>query len=475
MKKISKLMIVATLAMAVLLLAGCSAAGNGYMNTAKEMNTLDKYSFSGDMQMGINMDDLLAGEEMTPDLQEVKDMMNNINVKYSGQVANNVYAMDMDMTMGKYNNIPMKIYMNDKQMLMSTDSIIKMAEAMGAEPAEITATKQAIGSVEWLNLADMEDMLGGVLQSVDMVSLSNDLYAVMDAFANNSFKNYDPGCFSGNSSQGYTMTISDANLNAMATDFVSYVKANYAAVSQDLNQQAAAIDKGMLASLGLDSAALKETLAGLQNIDNATVTETANQIAAMLKGTNFKSTIKKQGSGKYTETASGSIVINDEQNGLGSIALKLDMKMDIDANQSVSVSMPTQNVSSQKAIADTLTPITVDAIFYMDDEELVLSKSYEASLFDTSDNITVKAILKNNYNYFPMRQISEMFGEKVVWDKATGEIYVDRNGKKIDMSGFIRNYTTYVKLRDFEKLGYEIGYERDPDLGDIATIYYAYK
>lgn len=474
MKKISKLMLVAALAMAVLLLAGCSAAGNGYMNIAKEVNTLDKYSFTGDMQMGISMDDLLAGEEMTPDVQEAMDMLSNINVKYSGQVANNVYAMDMDMTMGKY-NIPMKVYMNDKQMLMNADSIIKMAEAMGADQSEIAATKQAVGSMEWLNLADMDDMLGDVLQGVDMVGLTNDLYAVMDAFANNSFKNYDPGCFSGSSSQGYTVSVSDANLKALATDFVSYVKANYAAVSQDLNQQAAAIDKGLLASMGVDSAALKEALTSLQNIDNATVGETADQIAAMLKGTNFKNTIKKQGSGNYTETASGSIVINDEENGLGSIAVKLNMKMDIDATKDVSVSMPTQNVSSLKAIADTLPPVAVDATFFMDDEELYLSKNYEASLFDTTDTVTVKAILKDNYNYFPMRQISEMFGEKVVWDKATGEIYVDRNGTKIDMSGFIRNYTTYVKLRDFEKLGYEIGYEKDPELGGIATIYYEYK
>lgn len=474
MKKLTKLIVVAVLAMSMLVLAGCSAAGNGYMETAKEMNSLDKYTFTGDMQLGLTINDKSGWEGMTPDVQEAMDMLQNINVTYDGKAANNAFYMNMNMTMGKY-VFPISCYMDSKQMLMSTDGIIKMAEAMGAEQSEIDATKQALGNVEWLNVADMDAAVGELLGSVDVVSMSNDMYAVMDAFAGNSFKNYDPGCFSGNSSQGYTMTINDSNMKTIAEGLVSYVKANYAAIVQDLNKQAAAIDKSMMASLGMDSAALKNMLSGMQDIDNATVAETTGIITDALKGTNIKGTIKKQGNGKYSEKVAGNVVINDVDEAGSSIAVKMNVNMDITADNGTAVTMPTQNVSSLKAIANKLNPVAVDATFYMDDEELYLTKSYNASIFDTTDTVTVKAILKDNYNYFPMRQISEMFGEKVVWDKATGEIYVDRNGKKIDMSGFIRNYTTYVKQRDFEKLGYEIGYERDPEFGNVATIYYEYK
>ena len=458
MKKLSKFMTVALLVVAMLALAGCSAAGNGFINTAKEINDLDKYTYSGQMDLGIAFDGLVDESQLTEEDKAAFEMLENMKITYNGayKADDQTYYMDMKMTMGKY-QIPMEIYMNSQQMLISADSLVETLKAMDAEQKEIDATVAAIGSVKWIEMDEATEILNEMLGGADAVALSNSLYAVIGYFADNSFRNYDPGCFSGNSSQGYKMTINDANMQSVVKGFINYTKNNAAAIKNDVDKQADVI---------IDSMA---------HIDVVTADETVADICASLKGTDFSSTIKKTGNGSYSQLDSGKIVINGLDDAGSSLTVKINSTMNIDAAAVVKITMPATDVKSMSGIAAGLKPVAIEATFYMDDNEFWLDKTYEASMFNTSDSYEVKAILKNNYNYFPMRQISELFGENVVWDKATGEIYVSRDGQKIDMSGFIVNNRTYVKLRDFEKLGYKIDYCKDPDLGGIAYIEYAVK
>lgn len=72
--------------------------------------------------------------------------------------------------------------------------------------------------------------------------------------------------------------------------------------------------------------------------------------------------------------------------------------------------------------------------------------------------------------YLPMRYIAESFGETVEWDGANRKAYVVRENEKIDMTGIIYDGTTYVRVRDFEKLGYAVNYEENEWGDKIATI-----
>lgn len=63
--------------------------------------------------------------------------------------------------------------------------------------------------------------------------------------------------------------------------------------------------------------------------------------------------------------------------------------------------------------------------------------------------------------YLPMRRICERFGEVVDWDPELGRAYVIRGGTKIDMTGVLIGGRTFIKIRDFEKLGYFVDYQVD--------------
>jgi hypothetical protein len=69
---------------------------------------------------------------------------------------------------------------------------------------------------------------------------------------------------------------------------------------------------------------------------------------------------------------------------------------------------------------------------------------------------TVDVKIIDGRTYLPLRLIAETFNENVGWNARTRRAYIERNGETIDMTGTIINGRTYVKIRDFEKLGYQI-------------------
>ena len=69
--------------------------------------------------------------------------------------------------------------------------------------------------------------------------------------------------------------------------------------------------------------------------------------------------------------------------------------------------------------------------------------------------------LIDNSVYLPLRRIMENAGYEVSWDAEARKAYVTVNGEKIEMTGVIVNDRTFVKIRDFEKLGATVDYSED--------------
>lgn len=86
-------------------------------------------------------------------------------------------------------------------------------------------------------------------------------------------------------------------------------------------------------------------------------------------------------------------------------------------------------------------------------------------MYDESDHeyktCDSTAHLVDNSVYLPLRQIMENAGYEVSWDAEARKAYVTVNGTKVEMTGVIINDRTYVKIRDFEKLGAKVEYEEE--------------
>lgn len=66
---------------------------------------------------------------------------------------------------------------------------------------------------------------------------------------------------------------------------------------------------------------------------------------------------------------------------------------------------------------------------------------------------------KDHQLYVPLREVAESFNEEVKWDAAAGQAYLVKDGKRVVMTGIEDEDTLYVKVRDFEKMGYTVTYD----------------
>ncbi len=133
----------------------------------------------------------------------------------------------------------------------------------------------------------------------------------------------------------------------------------------------------------------------------------------------------------------------------------------------------------------------------MTPETSLLTTSYEgfyinyktsfADIIDSDDSLTdeEKEMMKELYGdepefatkdssahvidgsvYLPLRQLMENAGYEVSWDAELRKAYVTVDDEKIEMTGTIIDNKTYVKVRDFEKLGATVDYEEEIHYAD---------
>lgn len=89
---------------------------------------------------------------------------------------------------------------------------------------------------------------------------------------------------------------------------------------------------------------------------------------------------------------------------------------------------------------------------------------------ETKGSYQVDYEVNENSSYLPLRFISEALGEKVEWNQKDQKAYILQGDKKVAMTGRVVNNRTYVKVRDFEKLGYRVNYQHRPVDGTQSVI-----
>lgn len=146
------------------------------------------------------------------------------------------------------------------------------------------------------------------------------------------------------------------------------------------------------------------------------------------------------------------------EKGIHSVELSWDADMTPD-DTVPKIDFPFFNVNYNSSIIESIKKDPAFATLTDEQKELVLGM-YEDSDYE-SKYCSSTAHLIDGSVYLPLRQIMENCGYEVSWDGEARKAYVTVDGNKIEMTGVIVNDRTYVKIRDFEKLGATVDYEEE--------------
>ncbi len=128
-------------------------------------------------------------------------------------------------------------------------------------------------------------------------------------------------------------------------------------------------------------------------------------------------------------------------------------------NNELEILMPDFFVMYNTSMIDSIKNDPAFAVLDRETQEIILG------MYDESDHeskyCSSSAQLIDSSVYLPLRQIMENAGYEVSWDAEARKAYVTVDGQKIEMTGVIVNDRTYVKIRDFEKLGATVDYQEE--------------
>ncbi len=353
-------------------------------------------------------------------------------------------------------------YFNSKDMLKAVKNIL---------PVETyNAVEKATQGKEWIAVDMMKfpnPLTGNYVETSHTIMAT--YFDFMDTFFLSGYRGYSTGLVEkvGN---GYRLTMTDQDLSNFIRSVGLYSVANVkdvgAALKSFLNKTS---DEGKELLFGTVDITAADVDAFVQEIIdnkgeyNGAINEVADlfdtDFLPLIKGSKYVHTIEGTDAG-YLDSVEFVLNINDEYGDNvirflvnGATSTKPVSKVTVTAPQDViRWEDMKKDMPSSKGIR-----IFNDKSYVMDEkiELAVISIPQEHKFGFMSDFLE-----KDGSRYYPLRQIGEVLGHEVGWSDAGQTAYVvNGEGARVSFTGIEKDGTTFIKIRDFEKIGYTVEWD----------------
>lgn len=522
MKK--KLVMILSMVLILALLSGCSRAELGYLNLSSQVGSEKEFRATGSVTGEIDFDALavlmdktmakIASNDPYTDYYEgqAKDSFSEagltgtkeIKIDYE-MLADLEYSMsywaDFDVTlngkryeMGDMYFDAAKGVLVSKKLLIGIYDLYKDFSPNKWDPYFYSTEYRdellkAMGDNEYVAIEYMTDADPELVMRIDNLQATNkEINDEAVKFVTNAFSGFTTGAVSSLSS-GYKVSlngkqgkklIADVLLYAMDNtgkimnaykDYSIAILENTADLTAEQKEEAIAQFDELLGqnSQIMISSYLAMARQGFLEMDKAGYFDAIN-------GFQYSETLIKSGN-KYTSKQNMSLT--DHNKSVCSFGSQTELTV-----QQVDISLPSGGTSVetlQEAAAvleNKYNPVTSAELTWWtsdygseyDQIWIDYERGKESPFASSVESSAESYFVKDKRLYVPMRSISESLGEQVAWDQKAKKAYVSRGGKQIEMAGIIKDGKTYIKIIDFEKLGYKVSYEYDEELG-MSTAY----
>lgn len=480
------------------LMTGCSTSEIGYLNMMKDSMNMKSAEVSGTMDIKVDLQETakyaekFLGVDAAKDFNEaIKTIGANQEMKmnYSGKVSmSNPFGYDLNMSLvykGKTVDFGNMTFEEGKGMYVSTNFLTGSFELLNLFETNdkaktvgndiIAAIKKDLGTSSYIQLASAEEM------TIPGMSFDQ-LYAFGQPevdFITNAFKDYTTGKITA-TADGYTMSLTLNDLFTMCSGILDYVAKNDQALIKAVETYAASSSGS---KMGLTDEMVKELVAAMKENSGqiktlvTTLKTGLDEIAKEQVVKDFAQSYYKLTSSKTSNGIKGQEELSVIANGKTLMSLKAESTS---VSKDVKIASPTQNIVTMDAATDkyaktinSATMATAAAIEWTSKDEFAdveYSRDMTAPFWAGVSNFdSLEFRMKDGSIYLPLRSISESFGEEVGWDNKAKKAYIVKDGKQVMMEGLLSPSTvkstslTFVKIRDFEKLGYKVDYVYDKD------------
>lgn len=459
----------------VTLITGCSLEEQEFLTLQKEISELTLYESSGEMVFSLQG----LPVPSTNDPAEVllfNVLQKGIKINYTGKA--DLEKGTIEYTYSYVNDtlgteqVLTKVIGQGNIMYIKIDELVNFFKTLG--DTEISKELQEVfGDTEYLSMTIEEyyESLGVTQQDQPLAMLypdsftDNDLNKLLQKLMltfPEAYQNYSTGLLqkSGNT---YSWQVSGGDAVRFLRTFLEYTLNNLPALQNWLDSFINNLSNEEMTLLGLEpqQKAEYQMLLNMMFTEltpnkeqylqelNALMTELEQdqETQTLLEGFKLTYNLTKNGTNAYSCDYVFNMNFKDAANEVG---LQMAINTEIAPTAPWNLTLPTSGVMTYTEL---LNKITKTMKIQID------SKTY--TLDDVTSNTQANMNIQNieNQTYLPMRQIAELFGEEVGWDGTNSQAYVLKNGEKIDMTGIIIDGSTYIKTRDFTKLGYKVDWD----------------
>ncbi|QIB69003.1 copper amine oxidase N-terminal domain-containing protein [Aminipila butyrica] len=488
---------------------GCSAAEIGYLSMNKEISTLASCEFSGATEIYYDADAIKGfltqvegSEAFLTDAQEELDKFTGqktIQVNFEGRQQllekdlryeiNLKAKLDgrewdlgrlyMDSTKGIYVERDMLI----KLYLMSKELLPEYKDSYFYSAAYEKDLRNALGTSEYVEVVNAEGTMGYLTGGIygDSVYASEELLNMVFNSLENIFKGYTSGAVS-SVQGGYSLSLSGEQLIPMTSSCLDYISSNLDSVVDGFYKLMMDVEKWS----GEESETWKQPMSKEER------TELASQLSAtkgqldylyksgqldLIKPLKLTETVKKSGNTYTTEKnlsmtyqgkslfyikSQGSLMkkdVNISIPAVGTPVVEISQRLDqLEASYNPVVAAKISWVKSRGSAAE----YGDDYDEYWDDYnycDIYYTRALRSPLSSEEEYDWLEYKNINKELYVPLRAIGEALGQEIGWDNGSQTAYGVQAGKRIDLNGVLDADTVYVKVREFEKLGYQVQYD----------------
>ncbi|MFV0517260.1 MAG: stalk domain-containing protein [Aminipila sp.] len=511
-KKIAAAICLILLSMSFL---GCSNAELGYLKLANEVNNLKSFEISGEAEVYYNADEIkkVIYDTMQSNIytkqefdEEYKDFQGKQKIKltYKGNIDlsddNVMYFMDLSATLNNEKIQLGKVYISLKDgVYVERDLLINLYKSSKAFLPNLKDSyfysgeyerdlRDALGSSEYIEIVSadsLKEVMYGVYGENANILLgyekSSEIYESASNFLTKAFKGYSTGCVSQINS-GYAVEVNGEKLTKVILECFDYVANNIDLIIDSFSEYTKELYTLMEPSL--------ESQVDLEefNLDKNERAELAGTVLSLkgsfeyylkdgsldfLKMITFKESIKKINNDYVSEL---SLSMDKSNNSLAYLKVKNKV-----TPKQVEVEFPLGGTPVETVIEDVkqvenkYNPVNAIEVTWMKDNgsyadeedwdygydycNLYYERKYTTPLSQSENYDWCEYKNINKSMYVPFRQICDILGEEIGWDNKAKKAYVIKDGKNITVDTILEYKTSFVKIKDFEKLGYTVSYD----------------